>query len=303
MHIPDGFLDAKTALATGVLAALGLGLALRRVRQTFPPQRIPLLGLAAAFIFAAQMLNFPVAGGTSGHLIGGALAAVLLGPAAAVVAMSAVLVLQCLLFSDGGVTALGANLFNMAMVAPVVAWLIYRPLLRVTGRNVAVALAAWLSTVLAAVVCAGELAWSGRVAWQLVLPAMGGVHALIGVGEALITMLILGAIAAARPELLDTSAPAQRRDLIGLGLLVALGLVVLVAPFACPWPDGLEKVAARLGFEHHTAKLLTAPLADYAVPGLPWEKLGTIISGALGTLAVFIGAWAVARMVKGSKKI
>jgi cobalt/nickel transport system permease protein len=214
-----------------------------------------------------------------------------------------VLVLQCLLFSDGGVTALGANLFNMAVVAPVVAWLIYRPLLRVTGRSVAVALAAWLSTVLAAVVCAGELAWSGRVTWALVFPAMGGVHALIGIGEALITMLILGAIAAARPELLDTSAPAQRRDIIGLGLLVALGLVVLVAPFACPWPDGLEKVAARLGFEHHTAKLLSAPLADYAVPGLPWEKLGTLISGVIGTLAAFLGAWAVVRMIKGKRTL
>jgi cobalt/nickel transport protein len=116
-------------------------------------------------------------------------------------------------------------------------------------------------------------------------------------------MLILGAIAAARPELLDTSAPAQRRDIIGLGLLVALGLVVLVAPFACPWPDGLEKVAARLGFEHHTAKLLSAPLADYAVPGLPWEKLGTLISGVIGTLAAFLGAWAVVRMIKGRRKL
>lgn len=303
MHIPDGFLDAKTALATGVLAVAGLGLALRRVRQTFPPQRIPLLGLAAAFIFAAQMLNFPVAGGTSGHLIGGALAAVLLGPAAAVVAMSAVLVLQCLLFSDGGVTALGANLFNMAIVAPVVAWAIFRPLARVSNRSLAVALAAWLSTVIAAIVCAGELAWSGRVAWQLVFPAMGGIHALIGLGEALITTLILGAIAAARPELLETSASARRPEIIGLGLLVALGLVVLVAPFACPWPDGLDKVAAQLGFEHHSAKLLAAPLADYAVPGLKWEKLGTILSGIIGTLAVFVLAWSLARMGKVRRKM
>ena len=297
MHIPDGFLDAKTALATGVLAVAGLGLALRRVRQSFPPQRIPLLGLAAAFIFAAQMLNFPVAGGTSGHLLGGTLAAVLLGPAAAVVAMSAVLVLQCLLFSDGGVTALGANLFNMAVVAPVVAWAVFRPLQRIAGRGGAAALAAWLSTVIAALVCAGELAWSGRVAWHLVFPAMGGVHALIGLGEALITTLILGAITAARPELLEATAPAHRRDIIGLGLLVALGLVVLVAPFACPWPDGLERVAARLGFEQHSAQLLKAPLAGYAVPGLGWEKLGTLISGVIGTLAVFVAAWAVVRMI------
>lgn len=304
MHIPDGFLDAKTALTTGALALAGLGLALRRVRTTLPPQRVPLLGLAAAFIFAAQMLNFPVTGGTSGHLIGGALAAILLGPAAAVVAMSAVIILQCLLFSDGGVTALGANLFNMAVLAPVVAWLIYQPLRRMLGggprgRAGAVALAAWCSTLLAAVVCASELAWSGTVAWRLALPAMSGVHALIGIGEALITTLILGAIAAARPELLEEQATPRQSGIIGLGLLIALGLVVLVAPFACPWPDGLEKVAAQLGFERHAAAqpLLAAPLPDYSVPSLKSEKLGTILTGILGTLAVFVAAWAAARMM------
>ncbi|MCX7008655.1 MAG: energy-coupling factor ABC transporter permease [Kiritimatiellaeota bacterium] len=301
MHISDGFLDTKTALATGALALAGLGLALRRVRQSLPTQRIPLLGLAAAFIFAAQMLNFPVAGGTSGHLIGGALAAVLLGPAAAVVAMSAVLVLQCLLFSDGGVTALGANLFNMAIVAPVVAWLVYRPLTRVANRRCAVALAAWASTLVAALLCAGELAWSGRVAWRLVFPAMGGVHALIGIGEALITTLVLGAIIAARPELLETNAPTPRREVIGFGLLLALGLVLFIVPFACPWPDGLEKVAAQLGFELHSAPVFKAPRADYAVPGLKWDKLGTILSGVIGTLAAFVLAWSVVRLI-GKKK-
>ncbi len=298
MHIPDGFLDAKTAVTTGVLAVAGLGLALRRVRQTLPPQQVPLLGLAAAFIFAAQMLNFPVGVGVSGHLLGGALAAALLGPAAAVIAMSAVLVLQCLLFSDGGVTALGANLFNMALAAPVAAWLVYRSLARVLDRRLAVALAAWLSTLTAALLCAGELAWSGRVGWQLVFPALGGVHALIGIGEALITALILGAIVAARPELLETSVATPRRDVLGLGLLLSLGLVLFIAPFACPWPDGLEKVAAQLGFEQHGSTLLKSPLADYAVPGLKWEGLGTIVSGVIGTLAVFALAWAVVRMMK-----
>jgi cobalt/nickel transport system permease protein len=298
MHIPDGFLDAKTALTTGALAVTGLGLALRRVRATLPPQRMPLLGLAAAFIFAAQMLNFPVAGGTSGHLIGGALAAILLGPAAAVIAMSAVIILQCLLFSDGGVTALGANLFNMALVAPVTAWIVFHPLLRVTSRGVAVALAAWLSTLLAALVCAGELAWSGTVAGRLAFPAMSGVHALIGLGEALITTLVLGAIAAARPELLNEQAPPRRSGVIGLGLLVALGFVVLVAPFACPWPDGLEKVAAQLGFAQRAAAqpLLAAPLPDYSVPALKSEKIGTILAGLIGTLATFVAAWAAVRL-------
>jgi cobalt/nickel transport system permease protein len=302
MHIPDGFLDAKTAVTSGVLAVTGLGLALRRVRQTLPPQQMPLLGLAAAFIFAAQMLNFPVAGGTSGHLLGGALAAALLGPAAAVVTMSAVLVLQCLLFSDGGVTALGANLFNMALAAPVAAWLVYRPLARVADRRLAVACAAWVSTLTAALLCAGELAWSGRVGWSLVFPAMGGIHALIGLGEALLTALILGAIAAARPELLDAENTVPRRAVLGLGLFLSLGLVLFVAPFACPWPDGFEKIAAQLGFEQHGSTLFKAPLADYAVPGLQWEKLGTILSGAIGTLAVFVLVWVLVRMIAKRKQ-
>src|SRR5512146_2945908 len=115
MHIPDGFLDTKTAAATGAIAALGLGVALRQARFHLPPRRVPLLGLAAAFVFAAQMLNFPIGGGTSGHLVGGVLAAALLGPSAAVVVLSAVLLVQCFMFADGGVLALGANVFNMAI--------------------------------------------------------------------------------------------------------------------------------------------------------------------------------------------
>ena len=119
MHIPDGFLDAKVAVTTGVLATAGLGFALRQARRTLPPRRVPLLGLAAAFIFAAQMLNFPVAGGTSGHMIGAVLAAVLLSPSAAVIVLSAVLIVQCLVFADGGLSALGANIFNMGIVGGV----------------------------------------------------------------------------------------------------------------------------------------------------------------------------------------
>src|SRR5271166_2666301 len=130
MHIPDGFLDAKTAVTTGVISASGVGLALRQVRRELPPRRVPLLGLAAAFLFAAQMVNFPVAGGTSGHLVGGALVAALLGPSAAVVVVTTVLIVQCLLFADGGVTALGANIFNMAIVNSVTGYALYRLLSR-----------------------------------------------------------------------------------------------------------------------------------------------------------------------------
>jgi cobalt/nickel transport system permease protein len=305
MHIPDGFLDAKTALAAGALSAAGLALALRRVRRRFPSRRIPLIGLAAAFIFAAQMLNFPVAAGTSGHLVGATLAAVLLGPSAAVLVMSAVIILQCFMFADGGLTALGANLFNMALLAPLVGYAVYRLVRRLAGdglriRLLAAGFGAWCSTVAAAVACAGQLALSGTVLWRTVLPAMAGVHMLIGLGEAVITALVVAAVARARPELLHqpTAADGWRRhaDVAAFGVLVAVGLAVFVAPFASPWPDGLLRVARSLGFAPRAtgAPLLPAPLARYVVPGLGGAG-STAVAGAVGALVAFAVAYLTAR--------
>jgi cobalt/nickel transport system permease protein len=305
MHIPDGFLDAKTALATGGLAAAGVGLALRTVARTAPPSRIPLIGVAAAFVFAAQMLNFPVAGGTSGHLLGAVLAAVLLGPGAAVLAMTSVLILQCFLFADGGVTALGANLFNMALVAPVVGYAAYRLASRALGdtlraRLAGTAFGAWCSTVAAAIACAGQLALSGTVPWRTAFPAMTGIHVPIAVGEALITTLVVAAVARARPDLLERGASAERgglAPLVGYGALVALGLAVFVAPFASPLPDGLERVAAALGFQFRAAgsPAVTTPLPDYAVPGVSSGALSTMLAGAIGTAVAFALAYLLAR--------
>jgi len=307
MHIPDGFLDAKTALAAGVLSAAGLAVALRRVRRTFPPRRVPLIGLAAAFVFAAQMLNFPVVGGTSGHLIGAVLAAVLLGAGAAVLVMSSVLILQCFMFADGGLTALGANLFNMALVAPVAGYGVYRLVRRLAGhslrgRLLAAGFAAWCSTVAAAVACAGQLALSGTVAWRVALLAMAGVHMLIGVGEALITALVVAAVARARPELLhepDRSDGWRRHaDVAVYGLVVALGLVVFVAPFASPWPDGLQRVAASLGFAPRAAPpLLPSPFARSLVPGLGAGAAPTVVAGCAGTAIAFGIAYLTARLL------
>jgi cobalt/nickel transport system permease protein len=299
MHIPDGFIDGKTAAATAVLSAGGVGLALRQVRRELPARKVPLLGLAAAFLFAAQMLNFPVAGGTSGHLIGGALVAALLGPGAAVVVVTTVLILQCFLFQDGGVMALGANIFNMAIVNPVAGYAIYRVLCHglsgARGQVTALAFAAWCSTVLAAIACAGELAWSGTVPWSVGFPAMAGVHMLIGIGEGLISALVFLAIQRTRPEMIAETTrsgnPARLGELIGYGLLASLGLAIFVAPFACPWPDGLERVAAKLGFEHKTTVLLHAPVPDYQLPGIHWAAGATAAAGAAGALIVFALAW------------
>ncbi len=306
MHIPDGFLDAKTAVAAAVLSAVGVGMALRQARKTLPARRVPLLGLAAAFVFAAQMLNFPVAGGTSGHLIGATLVAMLLGPGAAAIALTAVLVVQCFLFNDGGLTALGANIFNMAIVATVVGYGVYRLVRRFVpgqrGLILAAAFAGWCSTVAAAISCAGQLAISGTVPWAISFPAMAGVHMLIGIGEGLITALVILAIARLRADLLDDTTPAVATPVtafVGFSLVAALGLAIFVAPFACPWPDGLEKVAGTIGFEHHAIEkpLLPAPIPDYTMPGIHSAVVATALAGVIGTVIVFALSWVLARVL------
>jgi cobalt/nickel transport system permease protein len=304
MHIPDGFLDTRTAVAAGALAAAGMAVALRHTRAHLPARRVPLLGLAAAFVFAAQMINFPVAGGTSGHLIGAVLAAVLLGPSAAVVVISAVLIVQCLMFADGGVSALGANIFNMAVVGGVGGWAIYHLVTRAVkglfGRVLAAAFAAWCSTVIASVACAGELAASRTVRFSVVLPAMAGIHMLIGVGEALITAMVLVAIARARPELLKPDVAAEPRRsygaLVAYGGVIALGLALFASPLASRWPDGLDRTAELLGFKGNAAvPLVPTPKANDELPGLGWGALETSVAGAAGTIVVFGLAWLLAR--------
>jgi cobalt/nickel transport system permease protein len=305
MHIPDGFLDGKTLALAGALSAGGLAVAARQVRRTLPRNKIPLMGLGAAFVFAAQMLNFPVAGGTSGHLLGGVLAGVLLGPSAAAIVIACVLTVQALLFSDGGVLALGANIFNMSFIGAVVGCAIYRaarkflPGLR--GQITAVFFAAWLSTVLAAATCAGELAWSGTLPANVVFPAMLGVHALIGIGEGLITSLVILAIARTRPDLLEQEkVPSSRGsglEFLAFGLIVALGLAIFVSPYACSWPDGLDQVAEKFGFAGHASTFIKTWIPNYKMPGISSAGIATAVAGALGTLIMFGLACVVGRLL------
>jgi cobalt/nickel transport system permease protein len=305
MHIPDGFLDAKTLALTGGLSVGGLAVAARQVNRTLPRNKIPLMGLGAAFVFAAQMLNFPVAGGTSGHLLGGVLAAVLLGPGAAAIVIACVLTVQALLFSDGGVLALGANIFNMAFIGAVVGCAIYRTVRKflpgLRGRITAVFFAAWLSTVLAAVTCAGELSLSGTLPPGIVFPAMVSVHMLIGIGEGIITSLVILAIARTRPDLLDaendTTARGTGREFLAFGLIIALGLAIFVSPYACSWPDGLDKVAEKFGFAGHAATLIKTWIPDYKMPGISSTGIATAIAGALGTLIMFGLACIIGRLL------
>lgn len=208
MHIPDGFLNVATVATTAALSAGGIGGAVRIVGKKLGEKQVPLMGILAAFIFAAQMLNFPVAGGTSGHVIGAALAAILLGPWAAVLIMSCVLIAQSLIFQDGGLLALGANIFNMGIVASFSAYYIYKLVTWLAGANRKGTLiggftAAWVSVFAASIFCAIELAVSGSSPFGVVLPAMAGVHALIGIGEGLITGAVLVLVLATRADLLQ----------------------------------------------------------------------------------------------------
>jgi cobalt/nickel transport system permease protein len=210
MHIPDGFLSAEVAAACAVPAAGAVGYGLRRASRELDERRVPLLGVTAAFVFAAQMLNFPVAGGTSGHFLGAALAAILLGPWLACVVMSVVLVTQAFVFADGGVTALGANVLNMGVIgALLVGGLMVAAraaLPRTRGAFLAVsAIGAWLAVMAGAAAASMELAVSGTVPLGTVLPAMLGVHALIGIGEGVITAAAVSAVLASRSDLLPAT--------------------------------------------------------------------------------------------------
>jgi cobalt/nickel transport system permease protein len=213
MHIPDGFLNLLVVGVCWAISIVVLAFAVRKANRQLGEKQVPLMGVMAAFIFAAQMLNFPVAGGTSGHLIGAALASILLGPWAGMLVMTSVVAIQALIFQDGGLIALGANILNMAVIACLIGYYIYVGAQRVLGSKtwsgmVGGFLAAWCSVFVAALACALELAASGTSPLQIALPAMGGVHALIGIGEGLITVAALAFITATRRDLIQSRPQA-----------------------------------------------------------------------------------------------
>jgi len=208
MHVPDGFLDAGTSVATGAVAVVGVGLALRGARRELDDRTAPMAGLTAAFVFAAQMLNFPVGAGTSGHLLGGALAAVLVGPWTGLLCLSVVLLVQSLLFADGGVTALGTNITLMGIVGVGVGWLVFSLVQRLLPKRVGLvpvtaAVAALVTVPTAALAFVGLYAVGGQAPVPLgaLTATMLGWHAVIGIGEAVITGLVVASVVAVRPDL------------------------------------------------------------------------------------------------------
>jgi cobalt/nickel transport system permease protein len=222
VHIPDGFINAPTSLAAGAVAAGGIGVSLRRAARTLQERQAPLAGLVAAYIFAVQMLNFPVAAGTSGHLLGGALAAVLVGPWAGALCVAVVLLVQGLLFADGGLSALGLNIINMALVTAWGGYAVFLLLRRAmpatrTSVTVSAGIAAGISVVLASLAFVVEYAigGGGGASVGTVLAAMVGVHTLIGIGEGIITALTVGVVLGVRPDLVYGAADLQAPLVLG----------------------------------------------------------------------------------------
>ncbi|MFJ4485084.1 energy-coupling factor ABC transporter permease [Streptomyces longwoodensis] len=331
MHVPDGFINAPTSAVTAVVAAGAIAVSLRGARRELDERTAPLAGLVAAFIFAVQMLNFPVAAGTSGHLLGGALAAILVGPCTGVLCVSVVLLMQGILFADGGLTALGVNITDMAIVTTVVSYALFRALVKVLPRSrrsvtVASFVAALVSVPAAAVAFTVIYAIGGTtdVSIGKVATAMIGVHVLIGIGEAVITALTVGAVIAVRPdlvhgargleqrlklrvngELVDApSAPSaaapvavrtSRRALWVSGLVTSLVLAGFVSYYASSSPDGLEKVAADHGIDRKAEQHASAdsPLADYGVKDVEDARLSGGLAGVIGVGVTVVAGSAV----------
>jgi cobalt/nickel transport system permease protein len=318
MHIPDGFVSGPVNVAGAVVGAATLAASTWRASREAQdqPQTVPLLATTGAFVFAAQMLNFPIGGGTSGHFLGAAAVTALLGPWCGCLVMTLVVTLQALVFNDGGLTALGTNVGNMAVIGCFGSYVVMRTLRVVlppgrSGYLAAASLAGWASVLMASAACAVELAVSGTSPMLLVLPAMLGTHAVIGVGEALITTALLSAVIASRPDIVpswaavgDSCEVARGKKtpwkVAGAGLLLALALAALASPFASRFPDGLEHVAESAGFSslaERTPAWRNSPLPEYTVPGVEAEGVSTGLAGILGTAAVFLLGYGVVKLL------
>ncbi len=322
MHIPDAVLDPRVAALTGVMGAAGLFYGLKSVEGQLKERTTSLMGTMSAFIFAAQMVNFPVGPGVSGHFLGGVLAAVMLGPWAGAVVIAAVLIVQCFLFGDGGLTALGANFVNMGLIGSVAGYAIYAPIRRwIGGRRgilIAAVIAAWFTVLLAAGACAAELSASGNHRdFFRILSWMALVHAVIGLGEAIITGLVVRFILLTRPDLIEQDPtfalepqvpgggpPRHWLATILGGLGVALAVVVFLSPLASELPDGLEFVGRRIGFlaAECPSSPVPVPMPDYQfpLPSLEHVKAATAVAGLVGTLVVFAVSWGLARVFSGA---
>lgn len=301
LHIPDGFLSLTVSILSWIITIILVGIAVKQSQKELKEKQIPLMGIMAAFIFAAQMINFPVAGGTSGHMIGGALAAIILGPWAGILVMTSVVSLQGLLFQDGGLLVMGANILNMGIIPALIGFGLFRIASNhgKTIRTTMVAAAAWLSVLSAALLTAIQLWLSGTSPAGIVFPAMLGIHALIGIGEALISVAAFSFIAQIRPDLLSTAMASKHtsKAWIFVGGLISLA-VVFLAPLASAFPDGLERVAEDHGFLEIAQESPYEIFSDYLIPAFGDPSMSTILAGIIGVITVAAAVYLVSQFIR-----
>jgi cobalt/nickel transport system permease protein len=310
MHIRDGILGPEVCLIAGTISLGAITYSLRRLRLDLADRAVPLTGMLAALIFAGQMVNFPLLGlPVSGHLLGGVLAAVMLGPWAGCLAITMVLIVQAVLFSDGGLLSLGANILNMAVIGSWGGYAVYSTVRRWLGNSPAATvsaavIAAWLSVLAAAAMFCLEFTMSSRstgIDWRGVLTLMVLYHALIGIGEALITGAIVSYVLVRRADLVPSVNPTGTASRIGgfvaSGLVAALAVAAILAPFKSELPDGLDAVSQRLQFDSLEIERPALLLEDYEIPAPAvswWPGLSVSLAGIVGTLVVFTGSVALA---------
>ena len=294
MHVPDGFINAQVSIGSGIVSFATLWAYVKNAENLVADKLIALTGMMSALIFVLQMINFPIAAGTSGHLLGGALAVVVLGPHLGIICISIVVVIQSLLFADGGLSALGINVFNMAIVTSLVGWLVITSWKKLFGEaNVSIIsgsiVAGLLSVIFSSIAFVFEYALGGTVAVPLssVLLAMLSTHLLIGLGEGVITALIVSLLLRVRSDLVyvKTNEHVSNNTSSIYGLFIFLLLCfTLITPYASSSPDGLESVAENFGFLETDGLVLF--LNDYGISGLNNSFLSTIISAVLGIVVV-----------------
>ena len=296
MHVPDGFINASVSAATGVISFGTLWAYIRSASSLIADKFIALTGMMPALIFVLQMINFPVAAGTSGHLLGGALAVIVLGPRLGLICLSVVVIIQSLLFADGGLSALGINVMNMAIVTSVTAWVVVKYWIKFIGKTpssliIVSVLSGIVSVVFSSIAFMVQYILGGTISIPVgtVLIAMISVHFLIGFGEGVITALIVGLLIRVRPDLIyaydreDKNTTAV--SFYGLFIMLIL-LLSLITPFASSSPDGLESVAEEFGFQESDGIVLL--LEDYGISTINNNFVSTFLSALLGIASIAI---------------
>ena len=305
MHVPDGFINAPVSAATGLISLGTIWAYIRNAKNLVADRLIALTGMMSALIFVLQMINFPIAAGTSGHLLGGALAVIVLGPNLGIICISIVVVIQSLLFADGGLSALGVNLLNMAIVTSIIGWIAISAWKKLFGESYSSIIsgsfiAGLLSVVFSSIAFVLEYAIGGTVAVPLgsVLIAMVSSHLLIGIGEGIITGLIVSLLLRVRSDLVYVNQNKEIKNnatsFYGLFILLIL-LMTLITPYASSSPDGLESVAESYGFNEESGIVLF--LDDYGITNINNNFLSTILSAVLG-IVVIVGLFNIFMKVK-----